>query len=60
MTLIEWENQLRENVCRFISEWRAANSNCPPTHPLDMLPGDWDEQFDLWCDEHRGGNNDSA
>ena len=47
MTLYEWKQEQRLDLALFDLYWRDRHEKLPDHYPLEMEPGDWDEQFDI-------------
>ena len=45
MTLQQFIDELEKNIQQFSHAWKECNKSDPDQYPLDLLPGDWDEQF---------------
>ena len=46
-------NQFREEakrILRFATYWQAQRLESPGQFPLDLEPGEWDEQYMAWSD----------
>jgi hypothetical protein len=48
MTLSEYFRQERELLDQFLDYWSARSYKDPKTYPIEMTPGEWDEQFEAW------------
>lgn len=49
-TLDQWQRELLEQVEGFVQFWEEQHNKLPDHYPLEMEAGDWDEQFDLFCE----------
>ena len=49
-TLKQWERERLDQLSRFFDHWEAMHAKLPDHYPLEMEAGDWDEQFDLFCE----------
>lgn len=47
MTFDEYMAELRKDVEYFETFWRENHEAAPDEFPMEMLSGDWDEQFVL-------------
>jgi hypothetical protein len=47
MTIKEWEQTEIANVIRFVDKWIENNARDPDNFPLDVEPGEWDEQYNI-------------
>ena len=45
MTFDDFIAELRRDVEDFEAGWRLENGYDPDAYPMEMLSGDWDEQF---------------
>ena len=48
MMFSEYMEELRREIEYFEVFWRENNDATPKEFPMEMLPGDWDEQFRLY------------
>ncbi len=48
MDIYGWANEEYERIQSFLRWWRGQNSNDAMEFPLDMEPGEWDEQYRAW------------
>jgi len=46
-----WFSQQMEKLENFRDWWRECHKNDGLNWPMVLRPGDWDEQFDFYCDE---------
>jgi len=51
MELERWFAELVGQAEDFRNQWLKSNSDNPQQYPMFMEPGDWDEQFTIWCDQ---------
>jgi len=51
MSMSAWHKEHARELEEFISWWTASWAKDPVKFPLEMSPGDWDEQFHLWQTE---------
>lgn len=47
MTLKQWLEDRRDSQDAFVRYWLKHDASM---FPLENTPGDWDEQFDLFCE----------
>jgi hypothetical protein len=50
MDLNDFCEESHRDITRFLVYWVASHVNNPEMFPMDMQPGDWDEQFRLFLD----------
>lgn len=48
MSFAEWRQLEEESLREFEKWWREQHAANPEMFPLDMPPGEWDEQFRAW------------
>jgi hypothetical protein len=51
MTLEEFVTEEKKRLDSFVTDWMKAYKKNPTDYPLEMYPGDWDEQFQLFVRE---------
>ncbi len=54
MTLKDFMKETNNRAGRFDKYWTLMHEQNPESFPLDMLSGDWDEQFRLFCEVTNG------
>ena len=59
MTLDEFISERRKELAVFQENWEACNKNNYEMFPLEMNPGDWDEQYKFMIEERKQLNNNS-
>jgi len=53
MTLEAWRVEMLDDMGKFVAYWERMNKHFPEQFPMELLAGDWDEQFrihDPACD----------
>lgn len=48
MVLHDWCGQEQDRIVRFQIWWMGQSDKDPDNSPLDMEPGEWDEQYCIW------------
>lgn len=51
ITFDEFRRQMREKLDAFEVYWAEMAVQHPEHFPLELLPGDWDSQFDYFASE---------
>lgn len=51
MTLQEWYTEKLKDLAEFVRYWDENSQLQPDEYPDDCLTGDWDEQFEFFCEE---------
>lgn len=51
MSLDEFIKAELARLERFLDYWRKQNAQHPDLYPLDIKPGDWDEQLAIFEDD---------
>jgi len=52
-TLAEWTTELYANARKFNEYWYAQHDHIDTkSFPLEMSPGDWDEQFGFFVEDN--------
>ncbi|NHK29152.1 hypothetical protein FF098_014625 [Parvularcula flava] len=49
MNLSMWVAEEQTSLARFALMWQEENKKNPGQYPMDMPPGEWDEQFRAWA-----------
>lgn len=52
MTLSEFINEQVEALCRFKLYWSEEHQTDSKNFPMEMNPGDWDEQYNAFNELH--------
>ena len=51
MKFEQWFKNEVYNIERFYKYWEKEHKKNPEIFPMQMDSGDWNEQFDLFCEE---------
>lgn len=51
ITLQEWKTHQENKLRAFELYWKSQIQSDPENFPEKMSKGDWDEQFDFFCEE---------
>ena len=52
MKFEKWFKDNVYNLERFSEYWEKKHQENPEMYPIQMNSGDWDEQFDLFCEQN--------
>ena len=47
MKLSDWQEEMLADINEFVEYWHTRHKTLPEHYPLEMEPGDWDEQFSI-------------
>ncbi len=53
MNLQHFHEQNKSMMRQFVAYWNRKHEEWPYEYPLDMLEGDWEEQFDFFVSNQR-------
>ncbi len=48
MQIMDWCGNEVSHLARFHRWWRERNAEDPDNFPLEMEPGEWEEQYCIW------------
>ncbi|MBU1248505.1 MAG: hypothetical protein KKB70_07395 [Proteobacteria bacterium] len=48
MLLESWAKEETERIAAFAEWWKVKHEELPDEFPLDLEPGEFDEQYRLW------------
>jgi hypothetical protein len=52
ISIEEWEKEIITNLKLFRDFWEMNNKKDSNLFPMSINKGDWDEQFDFFCDNY--------
>ena len=60
VSLYDWAASEDRLLKAFHDKWRMWHKQGPKTYPAEMKPGDWDEQFVIFCEQQEAEERERA